>query len=408
MKGKDKETYRIASNNIGCLGLETIGNHKQYRLKDWIVKAEVDLLGIQEVGLAFHMFQKHERLAERMRDYRRNQIRCVAANNKHESIDKFQWGGTAIVAYDMLANMTRATGIDDTGLGRWSWVQLEGYNNRRVRVVSAYNPCRTRTHQFATVYSQQKRYFLSKGIDICPRMQFRKDLVSILLAWTQRDESVILMIDCNENLTLMKDLQKHLTSAPLSLIDPIRDKYGTTRSLPPTHNTGSYPVDSIFVTQDLQNTVRGGWLKFGEGVGDHRVLYIDINMSTLLGRHKNTTAVKQIRRLQCGDPRTVKSFNDRLEKQYAFHHLPHNIEPFLTCTSVPNNEESFQQLVRIDRNNTQLIKHSEKRCRKLKMGHKPYTPELHKLGLTLHAWHTIIKWKEGKHVHSRYLRRLAE
>ena len=42
------------------------------------------------------------------------------------------------------------------------------------------------------------------------------------------------------------------------------------------------------------------------------------------------------------------------------------------------------------------------------MGHKPYTPELHQLGLTLHAWHTIIKWKEGKHVHSRYLRRLAE
>jgi len=116
----------------------------------------------------------------------------------------------------MSANMTRATGIDDTGLGRWSWLQLEGYNNRRVRVVSAYNPCRTRTHQFATVYSQQKRYFLSQGKDICPRMQFRKDLASILLTWTQRDESVILMIDCNENLTLMKDLQKHLTSAPLS------------------------------------------------------------------------------------------------------------------------------------------------------------------------------------------------
>ena len=145
------------------------------------------------------------RLVERLRDYRRNQIRYIAANNKHESIDKFQWGGTAIVAHDMLANMTRATGIDDTGLGRWSWIQLERYNNRRVRIISAYNPCRTRTHQFATVCSQQKRYFLSKGKDICPRLQFRKDLVSTLHAWTQKDESVILLIDCNENLSRQRN-----------------------------------------------------------------------------------------------------------------------------------------------------------------------------------------------------------
>lgn len=168
MGPKSDDSYRIDSHNIDCLGLEAIGNQKQNTLKDWIAKKDIDIIGMQEIGISNHMLPKHERIAERIRDYRRSQIRVVAANNKNENIDKFQWGGTTTIAYDMLANMTRASGVDETGLGRWSCVQLEGYENKRVRVLSAYNPCRTHTHQFATVYSQQKRYFLSKKIDICP------------------------------------------------------------------------------------------------------------------------------------------------------------------------------------------------------------------------------------------------
>ena len=114
---KDNE-YQIVSNNIGCLGLESIANHKQNSFKDWLIQHEVDLVGLQEIGLAQHMLQKHERVAERFRDYRRKQIRVSTSNNKHESIEKFQWGGTATIAFDMLANMTCASGSDESGLGR--------------------------------------------------------------------------------------------------------------------------------------------------------------------------------------------------------------------------------------------------------------------------------------------------
>ena len=180
LQTKADTTYRIISNNIGCIGLDSHINPKQASLKDCLVQDEIDLAGWQEIGLAQHMLPKHDRLSERMRDYRRKQIRISSSNNKHESIERFQWGGTAFLAYDSLANMTRASGADEAGLGRWSWIQLEGHRNRRVRVISAYNPCRTRTTQFATVYSQQKRYFLCQNMDVCPRAQFRKDLCSLI------------------------------------------------------------------------------------------------------------------------------------------------------------------------------------------------------------------------------------
>ena len=221
-----------------------------------------------------------------MRDYRRRKIRIASANNKHENIDRFQWGGTSAIAYDSLANMSRASGADDTGLGRWSWIQLEGHNNRRVRVVLAYNPCRTKTSHFSTVYSQQKRYFLSQNEDICPRLRFRQDLYKLLLKWQTQGESIVLLIDCNENLSQMKDLQYHLTQKELHLQEPIRSKYGNLDRLPPTNNSGSSPIDSIFVSPDLMHIKRGGWLEFGEGYSDHRVLYFDIETHEFFGNHK--------------------------------------------------------------------------------------------------------------------------
>ena len=51
----------------------------------------------------------------------------------------------------------------------------------------------------------------------------------------------------------MKDLQMHLTQKDLNLADPIRAKYQQLDRLPPTNNTGSKPIDSIFVSPDLMH-----------------------------------------------------------------------------------------------------------------------------------------------------------
>jgi hypothetical protein len=63
---------------------------------------------------------------------------CVsAAHNIHEQHSRYQQGGTLTAAFTCLSGYVMATGVDPTGLGRWSWVQV-GSGQHRTRIVTAY------------------------------------------------------------------------------------------------------------------------------------------------------------------------------------------------------------------------------------------------------------------------------
>ena len=353
------------------------------------------------------MLKRHERLAERLRDPRRDSMRIGSSSNKHESVDKFQYGGTAVLAYDYLSHMVRSSGADETGLGRWSFLQLEGHKGKRVRIISAYNPCRTPTHHYNTVYSQHKRYFNENKQDVCPRRQFRRDLCSFITTCLNEGESIVLLIDCNENLSKMHALQQQLTYEPLYLIDPIRLRHGDLENLPPTTDKGSYPIDSIFVSPDLVNIEAGGWLQITSGLSDHRPLFIDISIKRLLGKYKNTTQPYTIRRLKCRDNKAVERFNSILEEQYKHHNTLAKIEMFRSQHSTPLSASDKDALIKSDRVCTQAVVHAERNCRKIFAGGKPYTPQLNKLGRVIDAWRLMVKKKLGCHISSKTLKRAA-
>lgn len=155
------------------------------------------------------------------------------------------------------------------------------------------------------------------------------------------------------------------------------------------------------------NIKRGGWLEFGEGYSEHRILYFDINSHILLERKKNSSAPRVVIRLHCRDPRTVDRYDTILEQQYQHHNFMAHLEAFECSVSYPIEETDMMPLIKLDRLNTQIVRHAKKKCKKLKMGAKTYTPELHKLGLTIYFYHLLEKKQEGRKVSSRYLRRLA-
>ena len=362
MLPKEDGICRIVSQNVGCLGVQAFGNNKLRTAKEWLIHHQIDICGWQEIGFANHVLKRHERMAERMRDLRWKGIRISTATNKNESIDRFQWGGTSVMSFDLFAHMTKSTGVDQSGLGRWSWLLLEGHRGARIRVISAYNPFKTKPTQTTTVYAQHKRYFLEKNLDVCPRIQFRKDLCEFISTCPADSEDIILLMDCNENLIKFHDLHKHITDDPISLIDPIRYKYFSGAPLPPTHEHGSFPIDAIFVSYRLLDITCGGWLKFGDGVGDHRPLYIDIPVKRLLGRYKNVIYPHQIRRLRCQDPRTVVKYNDILEQQYHHHNTITKLDEFQSLRSDPVTDDDLERLYKIDRTCTQAVRCAEKRC----------------------------------------------
>ena len=135
---KNHDVIRLIGQNIGYLGVRTFANQKQEQGKEWLVDHQIDICCWQEIGLSMHMMKHHEKINERMRDYRWTKQRISATNNKHESIDKLQFGGTIVMAVNEAASRVHASGSDETGLGRWSWMLFEGHNEYRTRVISAY------------------------------------------------------------------------------------------------------------------------------------------------------------------------------------------------------------------------------------------------------------------------------
>ena len=135
--------------------------------------------------------------------------RVSAAHNIHEQHSRYQQGETLITAFTRLSGYVAATGMDPTGLGRWSWVQV-GSGEHRTRIVTAYQPCQGLTMpklgregrllQGGTVVMQHTQYFWKRGIFLKPRKLFTMQLVTQLKLWRLAGEEIILFADTNENI----------------------------------------------------------------------------------------------------------------------------------------------------------------------------------------------------------------
>ncbi len=102
------------------------------------------------------------------------------------------------------------TGKDNSGLGRWTVMNLKG-DGVRTRVVCGYNLCGSGKLNSGTTYQQQRRYFVTKEKDLtCPQMRFRNDLMRQLEKWHLGGDRLIVCLDANEDI-YRKSLGKSLT-----------------------------------------------------------------------------------------------------------------------------------------------------------------------------------------------------
>ena len=106
-------------------------------------KYGVDSAGLQEVCVNWAKVPQSKSLANSLRAAAEN-IRSVASHNKSEGEAKgmgyTQMGGDRAGAQREVGTYVTDSGVDLSGLGRWSWCQLEGSEGIKTRIVSAYAP----------------------------------------------------------------------------------------------------------------------------------------------------------------------------------------------------------------------------------------------------------------------------
>ena len=153
------------------------------------------------------------------------------------------------------------------------------------------------------MYRQQVKRLKELDLDICPLDQCTIDLIALLRKWIAAGDKIVLMIDSNED---VRNGSFNAESWKIGLRSGIRTRHGN--NPPPTQHKGSTPIDDIYVTQNVMID-KAGYLPFGDGPGDHRGLYVDINLQNLVGGDFHKIHRQQARRLISSNARVSEKFN---------------------------------------------------------------------------------------------------
>ena len=363
----------------------------------------MDIIGLSEINLNWNKFSSYDRLSQRTSKWWEN-THCNYSFNAHDvSTSKFQPGGTALLSINQLSNKVQhSRKYDPSGLGRWVSTLYQGQNQKTLRIIQLYRPCKPNPHSSNGVYQQHSRYLLQKNITTCPRTQMLTDLHDFITLCKSSHEQLIVMGDFNEDTTL-RVITSFFTSLGMhNLLHTLHsDLY--TSSLH-SHSRGKTLIDGIFATQGI-SVIRGGILEEHKFESDHKLLWVDLSFSSIFGTHNPPFIPPHCRRLKNEDPRVVHKFNSEYSKLLSLHRLPeaiNNLNSTINYTLTPQQQTEFE---RIDSLRTKCLLRAERKCRKLKTGNIEFSPTIQHQRNLIRFWKLILKRRLGQRVDSKYLSR---
>ena len=146
----------------------------------------------------------------------------------------------------------------------------------------------------------------------------------------------------------------------------------TGEKLGATYFRGSKPIDGIWATPNL--VVTGACvMPAGYGVGDHRLFVVDFLTSSVIGDSPPSIIRSAARRLNTKIPGTGKAYSDQLDTLLEGHSLSNKLISAHNCSAVK--EIVKEQVDKIDDESKQYMRCAEKKCRRIKSGKIPFSPE---------------------------------
>ena len=151
-----------------------------------------------------------------------------------------------------------------------------------------------------------------------------------------------------------------------------------------------------------------GFLDLTTSPSDHRTAWMDLSWTSALGYNPVLIQRPQARRLQINDPRTTSRYNLYLTQFIRKHKLQEKSTQLQNNISFPLPIAIGKDLDTIDKLLTQGKIAAERRCRKLHMGQKAYSPSLSKASKSAILWGKIIQKINRKKIKHSTIRKLME
>ena len=177
-------------------------------------------------------------------------------------------------------------------------------------------------------------------------------------------------MDANEDI-YSKSIGKRMTDpAGLGMIEAISNFTG--KKLGATFFRGSKPIDAVWHTPDV--IVTGACaMPAGYGVGDHRLFIINFLTSSLVGQAPPCIVRSQARRLNTHIPRAADKYVNKFQDNVLHHKIIQRLR-------VAHESSTIKAVVKervdaIDEETKHYMANAEKKCRRIKSGRIPFSPE---------------------------------
>jgi len=402
-----QQIFRVASKNVNTIS--TDDNLLQWRgVTDNMAALRINSFTIQEPNTKWN-----DHLTQRI-----NRIFCqtfrqavLSTSNSTEPTDgNYQPGGTAVTVVGPHASRMISSGQDNSGMGRWSYIELLGKRNKRIIIASVYCVRAHTTHIGSnTVATQQEQILLQQGQQHPrPRQQLFKDLTKQVKQWQTTGHEILICLDANEDTTNVNPetgYGKLLNNT--GLVDLHRHQHPHTVT-PATHNRGSLTIDACLGSQLFIDALVGAWMMpFGEPHminGDHRMLGLDFDHDILFGNKIPVPDPVITRGVYSNDMPTVREFNDRVaEECEAAQLFKRTHKLFCQYTLSPADHSELKQ---IDQLLTQILTANDQRCKKY--GPAPWSPNLRRIYLTHRYWKIKLSEARTKRDFSHALARIID
>jgi len=150
---KTPNTIRLILQNIGRIDLLETGSIKLAAIQSYTQVAQVDICTITECNVDWTKAPAHLYLAEQTRYWQEKSHWKVTNNTQETNNALYQPGGTGLVILNQLAHRAQRPGDGKVGLGCWCWAKLCGKNNKMLKIILLYRPCKLEGP--LTTYQQQ-------------------------------------------------------------------------------------------------------------------------------------------------------------------------------------------------------------------------------------------------------------
>jgi hypothetical protein len=227
-----------------------------------------------------------------------------------------QFGGICAIVTDKWTGRTEWSETDSKGLGRWSWIRLNGKNVRRITIITVCQVCKQSisTVRAKTARAQQWHSLRQSGdIDPNPQKAFCKDFDAFLTPLQTAGDELLVMGDPNEHLG---DSTSGMSAvvAKFGLVDSTACHHGIENEVG-TRSRSLNRLDCIPCSHGIASTIwRCGVLPLDVVFSDHRRFFLSLDIESLLGGDPSPLVAAALRGIRSTTPKDCVKHVTKLQE----------------------------------------------------------------------------------------------